>query len=149
MTVIRRADPIARRHALIFTAVTALVGGLLLITFQHYRPFLYDWVTGAPPEESEARIKAVFRTLAMLTSAPLVIFAAYLWQFGARIGRAQEFPPPGYRVMRDTPVVAGPAAVTRARLFKLLAAVLAAAAIALCLIIWRLGTLLVPRLLIV
>lgn len=76
---------------------------------------------------------------AAVLSAPLVALAVYLWSLGARVLRAGQFPPPGYRVIRDTPVVGGQAAVLRGRAFRALALCLGGGAVLLWLFLWRLA----------
>ena len=90
-----------------------------------------------PPEELAHRVKLVFLLSAVVLSAPLLAFAVYLWSLGANVLRARQFPPPGYRVMRDTPVIGGRAAVSRGRAFKLLALCLGIASVLLWLLLWR------------
>ena len=43
----------------------------------------------------------------VIKARPIVrpFLAAYLWSLGAKVLRAREFPPPGHRVIRDTPVI--------------------------------------------
>ena len=65
----------------------------------------------------------MFFLSAVVLSAPLVAFAVYLWSLGAKVLRARQFPPPGYRVIRDTPVIGGQAAVLRGRGSKFLRSV--------------------------
>ena len=64
---------------------------------------------------------------------------SYLWSLGAKVLRARQFPPPGYRVIRDTPVIGGQAAVLRGRGLKVLAVCLALASALLWLLLWRLA----------
>jgi hypothetical protein len=69
----------------------------------------------------------------------VIAFAAYLWLLGKRVLRAQQFPPPGFRVVRDTPVMGGPAAVTRGQVIQVLALCLGLAAALLWLFFWWLA----------
>lgn len=135
MTALRRADPSARRQAVLLVVLGAVVGALLILGFEHYRTSLRDWLLSDPGELGH-RVKLVFLLTAALLSAPLVAFAAYLWSLGAKVVRAGEFPPPGYRVIRDTPVIAGPAAVSRGRGFKALALSLGVASALLWVLLW-------------
>src|SRR5688572_19353929 len=75
----------------------------------------------ADPGASTKRARVAFLALAALLLAPLLAFAVYLWSLGGRVLRAQEFPPPGLRVIRDTAVLTGARAVSRGRLLKVLA----------------------------
>ena len=137
MVEIRRADPAARRHTVLFVVLGALAGTLLLFGFEHYRIPLRDWVL-SEPEKLAHRLKLVFLVSVAVLSAPLVAFAVYLWSLGAKVLRVEQFPPPGYRVIRDTPVIGGQAAMSRGRGLQMLALCLGAASALLCLLLWRL-----------
>ena len=76
---------------------------------------------------------------ALCLSAPVIAFAVYMWLLGKRVLQAQQFPPPGFRVIRDTPVIAGPAAVTRGQVMQVLALCLGLAAALLWLFFWWLA----------
>ena len=56
--------------------------------------------------------------------APIGWFAVHLYRLGARVRRAQRFPPPGVPVVRDTPILSGAKALSRARWMQALAAML-------------------------
>jgi hypothetical protein len=141
MTEIRKADPVARRQALLLVIVGALVGTLLLIVFERYRATLREWIASEPGELAH-RVKLVFRVMATAMSVPLMALAVYLWVFGAKVLRTGQFPPPGYRVIRDTPVREGRSAVLRGRGFKTLALVLGMISVALWVLMSRLASLL-------
>jgi hypothetical protein len=140
MAEVRRADPAVRRQAVLLVALGTAVGALLILGLERYRTPLRDWLLSEPAERAR-RVKLVLSLTVALLSAPLVAFAAYLWFLGAKVVRAGAFPPPGYRVIRDTPVIAGPAAVSRGRGLKALALGLGVAAALLWLLLWRLGRL--------
>jgi hypothetical protein len=71
--------------------------------------------------------------------------ALYLWRLGSRIVREGRFPPSGVRTVRDTVVVNGRPAVWRGRGVRVLAGVLAVAALALPFFLWRAWPLLDSR----
>ena len=100
MTEVRRADPAARRQAVVLVVLGAVVGALLILGFERYRTPLRDWLLSEPGELGY-RVRLVFFLSAAVLSAPLVAFAVYLWSLGAKVLRARQFPPPGYRVIRD------------------------------------------------
>ena len=106
MTEVRRADPAARRQAVVLVVLGAVVGALLILGFERYRTPLRDWLLSEPGELGY-RVRLVFFLSAAVLSAPLVAFAVYLWSLGAKVLRARQFPPPGYRVIRDTPSSVG------------------------------------------
>jgi hypothetical protein len=138
MTEVRTADPALRRQAVLLVVLGTVIGALLILAFERYRTPLRDWLLSEPGEQVR-RVRLVVSLTAVLLSAPLVTFAAYLWSFGAKVVRAGVFPPPGYRVIRDTPVIAGPAAVLRGRGLKALALCLGVSSALLWLLLWWLG----------
>ena len=143
MTETRRADPAARRHAACLLILGALVGSLLIARFARYRTPLRDWLV-SDPRAAPHRVKLALVLSAALLTAPMVAFAVCFWRFGDTILRAGQFPPPGHRVMRDTPVLDGPAAVRRGRAFKILALGLVVAFAVMWLLLWRLARTLAP-----
>jgi hypothetical protein len=143
MTEIRRADPTARRHATWLLILGALVGSLFIAGFERYRTPLREWLL-SDPRAATHRVKLALVLSAALLTAPIVAFAVYFWRFGDTILRARQFPPPRHRVVRDTPVLDGPAAVRRGRAFKILALGLVVASAVLWLLLWRLAPTLAP-----
>ena len=134
MTEIRRADPVARRRLVLIVACEVVLGALLILALEYSRTIVRD------PAELARRLWLVFSLLAVLLVASPIAFAVYLWSVGTRILRAGEFPPPGVRVIRDTPILSGAAAVARGRGFKALAAALAVAAAILGIFLWRVAS---------
>jgi hypothetical protein len=141
MTETLRADPAARRKALLLLVSGAFIGMILIAGFERYRAPLIDWLLSEPAELAK-RVKWIMMMTAAVMSAPLVGFAVYLWSLGTKVLRAGEFPPPGHRVIRDTPVIHGDGAVLRGRRFQILAAGLLVASAFLWLLFWRLAGLL-------
>ena len=141
MEEIQRADPRARRRALLTVACATVAGLTLIALAERYRPVLEDWVT-RDPDQFRARLTLGFATLAVALSGPLLGGAAYCWRLGRRIVRAETFPPPGLAVVRDTVVMHGRAARRRGRLIQLIAAALALVACAIPAMLWRLASLL-------
>jgi len=137
MIEIRQADPAARRQAVLLVVLGVLAGALLFVGFERYRILLRDWILSEPGKLAH-RVKLVFLMSVAVLSAPLVAFAVYLWSLGAKVLRAEQFPPPGYRVIRDTPVIGGQAAMSRGRALQMLALWLGAASALLCFLLWRL-----------
>ena len=138
MNPIQKADPEARRQALLLVIFGAALGGLLIAGFAHFGEPLREWLLSEPAETARRARLALYWS-ALVLSVPLIAFAVYLWLLGARVQRAQQFPPPGFRVVRDTPVISGPAAVTRGQVIQVLALFLGLAAALLWLFFWWLA----------
>jgi hypothetical protein len=141
MNDIQRASVGARWLAVAIVVVGAAVGSLLLLGFWRYRGHVREWILSEPALTTH-RIWILLLLVGFSASAPLFGFAAYLWWLGGKVVRAQQFPPPGYPVLRDTPVLRGPAALSRARGLKILAVVLGVASILLWLLFQRLAVVL-------
>jgi hypothetical protein len=140
MKQIQPADPSARRHALTILLVGAAAGVALIAIAGALRPDVEAWLKA----DLEARSRIVLGVMAFLLGAPLVGLAAYLWRLGGRVVRAAQFPPPGTRVVRNTPIVTGGAATRAGRVLQTCAAALALAAVILVGFIWRVAMLLTP-----
>jgi hypothetical protein len=134
MAELRQADPRARRTALVIVGAGILVGVLLLVAADSARPTFEAWVNADLPTRS----RLVAAALILLMTGPAIAMSVYLWRLGTRAVRSQQFPPPGLRVARDTPVVTGDAAARAGRWIRTLAAALGAAGVLLGLLLWRL-----------
>jgi hypothetical protein len=124
---IQKADLAARRQAILLIVFTAATGALLFAAFEHFREPFREWLSSEPAETARRARLAVYIS-AFVLSAPVIAFAIYLWLLGARVLRAQQFPPPGTRVIRDTPVVGGSGATVRGHVMQILAVCLGASA---------------------
>jgi hypothetical protein len=111
-----------------------VVGIVLIAIADDLRPGFEAWIK----QDVGARSRIVFGALTLLTAGPALAAAAYCWRLGRRIVRTGRFPPPGYRVVRDTPVVIGDAAARWGRLVQTLAAVIGTAGVFLAFFLWRL-----------
>ena len=131
MNDVQKADSAARRKALIIVIISAIVGSLLIVVIESYLDKLYDWLLS-----EHGKLGPRLRILLMLTAAfgaiPLFAFSAYLWSLGCKVLNSQRFPLPDQKVIRDTQILEGQAAVSRGRLLKALAACLAVAGVMLC-----------------
>ncbi|HEY7655830.1 MAG TPA: hypothetical protein VH881_03110 [Burkholderiales bacterium] len=135
---VAKADPAARRRAVLAIIFGATVGGLLIAGFDHFGEPFRAWLT-SDPAATAGRARLAIYLSALVLSAPVIAFAVYLWLLGKRVLRAQQFPPPGFRVIRDTPVMDGPTAVVRGQVIQTLALCLGLAAALLWLFFWWLA----------
>ncbi len=144
MSDIQRADPAARRRALLLVAFGALTGGIVVAVFERYRPLLERWLlsdTGAMTQRS----MSITVVLVLAIIAPLFAFAAHLWMRGSAMRRHLRFPLEGERLVRDTPIVRGKAAAVRGRVLQWLACGLVILAIAIAVVLWGLVVLAVAH----
>ena len=135
MNEVQKADPDARRRAVLVLIFAAAIGGLLISAFEHFREPLREWLV-SDPAETPRRARLALSVSILVLSTPAIAFAIYLWLLGRKVLRAERFPPPGLRVIRDTPVIRGAAAVTRGNAIQVFAVCLGVAAGVLCLFIW-------------
>lgn len=99
-----------------------------------------DWLDATRqlhPASAQARLLEAFRWAAGAFAVSILVLAAVLWHTAARTVGAGEYPPPGTRVLRATPVLEGEAALRRARVLRLLAALCLFIAVAVLLLGWR------------
>jgi hypothetical protein len=123
------ADPALRRRAL-FVAVGAIVpGGFLAWKLER-------WLLASAPGDPGAARMALWLATGV-ASALTFAAAVYVAWIALRILRARRFPPPGMRVMRDTPVRIGGAARVLGWAGLACAAVILAAAAVLPLLLAR------------
>lgn len=127
MNEVQKADPAARRQAVLVIVFATAAGALLIAGFEHFREPFREWLSSEPAETAR-RAKLAVYVSALILSAPVIAFAIYLWLFGARVLRAQHFPPPGFRVIRDTPAVGGRGAMNRGHVIQILAVCLGVSA---------------------
>ena len=138
----RRADPKARRHAVIIVAVSTVIGVLLIAGPAWYREPLRGWLLD-DPAVTASRARLLLAAAGTLLVAPLIGFAAYAWRLGSRVVAEREFPPRGHAVVRDTNIISGDAAVAHGRGLRAIAMFLVVASIAITGVMCRLTALLV------
>ena len=135
MNEIQKADPEARRKAVLLLVFAAALGGLLVSGFDHMREPFREWLV-SEPAETVRRARLALSISMLVLAVPAIAFAVYLWLLGKKVLMALQFPPPGFRVVRDTPIVRGEAAVIRGHTIQILAVCLGVGACVLCLFIW-------------
>lgn len=126
---IQRADPHVRRRLAIATVAVAVLGTAGIAVFER-------WLRDAAGD-SAVLLRVAWVVVLLMSLAPAVL-AGYLWGMARRVRTAGVFPPPGYMLARDTEVRRGGRALPMARWLAVLAALLAAGAVGLPLLFWRL-----------
>jgi len=135
---IHRADPGARRSAILVLLASTLGGAALLAAL----PAIERWLASGPSGMKQDLAIALV-SIALLVCLPLFVFAVGVWVRGAKVRRQLCFPLDGDRAIRDTPVLRGRAALVRARILQGLAIALAASAFFLVAAMWRFANLFV------
>jgi hypothetical protein len=131
MTKVQKADSAARRKAIIIVIISAIAGSLLIVVFESFCVQLYEWLL-FDHGKSVYRLRILLILAAAFGAIPLFACSVYLWSLGCRALNYQRFPLPGQRVIRDTPILEGQAAMMRGRVLKTLAVFLAVAGVMLC-----------------
>jgi hypothetical protein len=134
MAEVERADPGARRFALVCLAVAAGLGTGTLVLLDSYRQSLLSWFVAREPGVQVTLIAIALLLLLM----PLLLMAGWVWRYGIRVLRDSRHPPLGVRVIRDTPVIRGAGARRYGRLCQALAAALVLAALSFLWFSWML-----------
>lgn len=130
---IHRADPRARRNAIIVVLVAGIAGAAILHAFGGSAEDLRAWVE----RDVERAGKTLFALMALGFSAPMLGLAFWVWRFAAQINRAGRYPPPAAKLTRDTRVRTGASAMAVARLHYVLAVIVALMAIIAPVLLWR------------
>ena len=134
MPDLQRADPRARRHAVVAVTAGTIIGVLAIGTFTRYRSALERWLV--EPADPVPRLRLLVFVLAAFVTIPSVGFAIYLWRLGARIVHTERFPLPGATVIRDTPITTGDKARRQGRLVQAAGVLIASTSVAMLLVFW-------------
>lgn len=131
---VQRADPQLRVTVLFVVVVTLVAGVALLIVLQRW----FAAVTQLPTAAAQAQLLVAFAWAIASVCAAMLWLAASLWRSGGRVRRAAQWPLPGSRVVRDTLVLRGEAAVARGRLMQVTGVVLFLCAACVSVVAWLL-----------
>ena len=112
-----QADKAYRRKILVILFLTVLAG---LATFQWLVPWASKTVHQIEPNKGLALARYVLTVMFL----SVLFISLYLAFFGRKVLRHREFPPPGAKVLRDTPLVEGKSAIIRGQIIILLALLL-------------------------
>ncbi len=124
---IEPASPILRRNTAIALGVIAvLLAGLLYFVEQQLPVLLNESLLDESPEALTRQLNGLIIALAVL-SLPMAVPLWLMWSLANRAQKAERFPPPGTRVVRDTPIREGREAQRYARFLKALVLLLALA----------------------
>lgn len=125
MSNIQKADPQARRRALVITFAVIVIGMCVMVLLERNQTRMAEWFVA-----NRATISDKTGLVAAVTSAlfaPFFAVAIYIFLIGRRIVDTRRYPPPGHSVIRDTKIMQGRAAVTRGRLLQALSIMLTVA----------------------
>lgn len=104
----KQADPDARRRALVYFLIAAVVGAGVI--------FFYSELLASAANDPELAIERLTLIIASLyvLVVPAVWFAFHIWRVARMTREAGAYPPPDLPVIRDTRIVSGKDASRRA-----------------------------------
>ena len=137
----QKPDPDARRYVALVAMTLALVGVLMLLSTQRFAEELRE-LAEEDPALAIDRAEMAIRLMTVTLGTVLAAFAIWLFRFSLRVQSAGCFPPPGTLIVRETRIMTGEQAQSRARLVLVLAGIVAVASIALPIYIWQITNLL-------
>ena len=108
---VQRADPKLRAAAIVFVIAAVVLGVVLWIVLQRWLTELKQ----LPASAAQAQLLVAFAWSFANVCIAIIWLGVSLWRSGTGIRRAAQWPLPGSRVVRDTPVLRGDAAGPRAR----------------------------------
>lgn len=119
--------------------VIALLGTIAYLAADRFVDDLNELASGSPdgPDLAVQRAGLAIKLLALTLGTVLAVFAAWLFRYSLSSHRAERFPPPGARLIRESKILTGVEAQAQARLGFILAAIIAAAAVALPAYLWH------------
>lgn len=140
---IQPADPATRRLALIIVVVIGALGLITIIWLQNTLDTISE-LRRTDPLEATRMMLAVSRLLGAAAAVVCVTIAIWLAWLSFQIRRAERFPLPHARLVRDTPVLTGAAARRQARIALVFALGLLVSGVLLPILLMRLTSLLAP-----
>jgi hypothetical protein len=132
------ADKRARRLTILLVAILAL-GGAGFLAYVRAEIKQHAQSKGQDRQAVVQRLNVVLTATACVGGLGFVGISIWLWRLARRIRRTDQYPPPGTKVLRDTPIRTGLAAWKVAARAEL-AAVLALAGAFACGYLWWLAT---------
>lgn len=131
---IQRADRRLRFLAALMLMAAVAVGAVALLLLQGWLAELKQLAF----VDAQPRLLAAFAWISGSACIMLLALGIHVWRVGARVRAAAQFPPPGARVLRDTVVLRGVAAIRRGRFIQGAGVVLMLCVPALLAASWRL-----------
>lgn len=131
---VQRSDPKLRVVALVVVGTALVLGVALWVVLQRW----FAALAHLPAADAQALLLMAFAwAFGSICFAVLWLGVSFL-RAGTRVRRVALWPLPGTRVIRDTPVLRGDAAVARGRLMQVAAVALFLCAAAIGVVAWRL-----------
>lgn len=114
--------------------IVMLLGASIIMGAERYSDRLLAWLKDHQFFIDSPIIVFIFSLIILF---PMVVAGTYLLTVGRRATRAQRFPPPGYRVIRDTPILQGPQGIRRGQLLQVMGLCLICCGALILFVIWK------------
>lgn len=134
MPELQKADLTTRRRVRLFALGYLLLMFVTLIGLLLFSEALQVWLL----EHRDYILNHPDRiaVVLLILGLPVLAGCVYLWRFAGPIIEQQRFPPQGTKVIRDTVVLTGRAAVFRGQLIRWIAGLMAAACLLIPVLLW-------------
>jgi len=116
MSEIQRADPKARRKAIIYTLVMMVAFAPTLYWLNSHIDSIEGWI--AEPGETTKRVKLILSVLISIGVIFLLVVTIFIIRFANAVLRTERYPPPNIKVTRDIRIRRGIAARRIGRLMQ-------------------------------
>lgn len=113
---IQPADPAARSQALWLILAVTIVLGALVLAVQFKEQQINQWLI-ARFDKLVGQPEILF-LIAFVVMLPLVGVAVHVYRLADQIVKSERIPPPGKKVIKDTPIITGKKAVRQGRGLK-------------------------------
>lgn len=112
------------RKRIFYIIIGIVLGGFSAIYY--FESFFEDIaiLSKASPEDALEKISSIFYLVTWITTITAVGIGVYTLNLSLRIFKFQCFPPPGMRVIKDTKIITGQKARTRAMIGVIIATVI-------------------------
>ncbi len=132
---IQHADPRLRRVTVVVLTVATLAAVALVFAFQHW---LLRQAESIPTAQLILQLRRWITVALIGSGLCLLLLAGYAARLARRVIEDRRWPLAHTRVLRDTPIRRGDAALRLGRLFNVAALVLMAIAVGVGMLSWRL-----------
>jgi hypothetical protein len=124
-------------RAVLLVALVLALGALAFVLVDRYLDGIGTRLHREEPERVAHQLAATLRLVAAGLALLVLIMAGWLFRFARKISKSGRFPPPGSRVIYDTPVITGAAARHKAYIGYTLSAILFFAGVVATVLLWR------------
>ena len=122
------ADQRLRRRVLVLAIVLSVLGLAAIYALEQFLEDIQE-LAKESPEEAMEQFGAFLSVFLAVVSLSLILVSVWIARFSLKALQAEQFPPPGARVIRDTRIIYGAQARRKAIPGLVLAAILAVCSI--------------------